>query len=236
MRHAPAQISVVAALALGLTAIPTAQSSPSTAWLLFVDDLHLEFRNTGRHRDLIRRLAALVRPTELIGIHTTGPSGLVIDPTSDIASVRDAIKHVSGNGLRPSDFIGNADYEVSYRADRALSAALKAVSTLEAVEARQKILIYISNGYVNFDRVRTSPTRPDLAYAAMRAQVVIHAIDPCAHLPPLERDPKVDDAAWEAHLEETRDSLRRIVDNTGLLLQAAKLEESLEKLAVLTRR
>ena len=243
MRHAPAQFCIVAALALGLTAIPTAQSSPAIAWLLFVDDLHLEFRNTGRLRDLTRRLATIVRPTDLVGIHTTGPSDLMIDPTNDVTSVRDALKRVTGNGLRLSDFIGNADYEVSYRADRALSAALKAVSTLEAVDAPQKILVYVSSGYVNFDRVRTSPTRPDLAYEAMRAQVVIHAIDPRGHMSGPERDPNVDDeaweaylAAWEAHLEETRDSLRRIVDNTGLLLLDAKLEDSLEKLALLTRR
>ena len=123
-------------------------------------------------------------------------------------------KRVTGNGLRLSDFIGNADYEVSYRADRALSRALKAVSTLEAVDAPQKILVYVSSGYVNFDRVRTPPTRPDLAYSAMQAQVVIHAIDPRGHISGLERDPNVDDeaweaylAAWEAHLEETRESL-----------------------------
>jgi hypothetical protein len=243
MRHAPAQFCIVAALALGLNAILTAQSSPPIAWLLFVDDLHLEFRNTGRLRDLTRRLVTLVRPAELVGIHTTGPSDLMIDPSSDVTSVRDAIKRVTGNRLRSSDFIGNADYEMLYRADRALSAALKAVNTLEAVDASQKILIYVSNGYVNFERVRTSPTRPDLAYEAMRAQVIIHAIDPRAHISGLERDPKIDDAAWEAYvaaweadLEETRESLRRIVDNTGLLLLDAKLEDSLEKLALLTRR
>jgi hypothetical protein len=246
MRHLPARLvpfGVVGVLLLGFLALPAAQSSPPIAWLIFVDDLHLEFRYTGQLRDLTRRLATLVRPTDLVGIHTTGPSDLMIDPTSDVTSVRDAIKRVTGNGLRSSEVIGNANDEVSYRANRALSAALKAVNTLEAVDASQKILIYVSNGYVNFDRVRTSPTRPDLAYEAMRAHVVIHAIDPRAHISGPERDPKVDDAAWEAqlvaweaHLEETRESLRRIVDNTGLLLLDANPEDVVDKLALFTRR
>jgi len=202
-------VAAVGVLALGFLAGPAAQSPQPAAWLVFVDDLHLDFRNTGRLRDLVRQLVNLLQSTGLVGIHTSGPSNVMIEPTGDAASVRWAIKQVIGNGLRPSDYLGHPDQEAAHRADVSLRAALKAVSTLEAIDATQKALIYISNGYVNFDRVRTSPTRPDLAYEAMRAHIVIHAIDPRAHISGLERDPKLDDAAWEACLTAWEAHLER---------------------------
>jgi hypothetical protein len=233
MRHVPTRLLHVAAvgvLALGFLEGTAAQSPQPAAWLIFVDDLHLDFRNTGRLRDLIRRVVSFVQPTELIGIRTSGPSNVIIDPTSDVTSVRYACKRIVGNGLRPSDFIGNADSEASHRADVSLHAALEAISTLESTDASQKVLIYVSNGYVNFDRVRTSTTRPDLAYGALRAQVVIHVIDPRELTASSDLDARVDEATWQEHLEETRASLRAIADSTGLVLHA-NLDEGLKQIA-----
>ena len=49
-------------------------------FLIIVDDLHLDFRNTGRIRDLFKRISrTLVHEGDMFGIVSTGPSSLAID-------------------------------------------------------------------------------------------------------------------------------------------------------------
>ena len=218
---------------LGFAPVLAAQSVPPIAWLIFVDDLHLDFRATGEHRAVVRRLMSLARPGELLGIHSSGPTYLVMDPTVDSASIRDAIKRVAGNGLKPSDFVTDPDYESEHRANLALGAAHRAVATLARTNAARKILLYVSNGYVDFERVRATTDRPELTYDARRSEIVIYTVDPRAFAGPLTRDPKVDDTAWQAFLDETRTSLRAIADETGgFAVLDADLEEALEKINV----
>jgi VWFA-related protein len=91
-------------------------------FLIIVDDLHLEFRNTGRIRDLFRRISKnLIHEGDMFAIVSTGPSSLAIDPTYDRRILDDSIKKITGNGLRPSDVIQGAEgaegpSEVRYRA------------------------------------------------------------------------------------------------------------------------
>jgi hypothetical protein len=96
-------------LFLSLTAHGTAsvQSSASVAvpgapvtWLIFADDLHLDFRNTGRIRDLLRTIAAeLMGKGYRVAITSSGPSGLTIDITADHRMLDGAIKRTTGNAL-----------------------------------------------------------------------------------------------------------------------------------------
>ena len=98
-------------------------------FLIIVDDLHLDFRNTGRIRDLFKRISKqLVHEGDMFGIVSTGPSSLAIDLTYDRKILDDAIKKISGNGLKPSDIIQGAEgaegpSEVRYRAHVAFSTA-----------------------------------------------------------------------------------------------------------------
>jgi len=122
-------------------------------FLIIVDDLHLDFRNTGRIRDLFKRVSKhLVHEGDMFGIVSTGPSSLAIDLTYDHKILADAIKRITGNGLRPSDVIQGAEgadgpSEVRYRAHVAFSTAYDILRQLEKVTNRRKAVIWVSNGY-----------------------------------------------------------------------------------------
>lgn len=125
-------------------------------FLIFVDDLHLDFRNTGRIRDLFRRIArTLIHEGDMFAIVSTGPSSLAIDPTYDRKVLDDAIKRITGNGLRPSDVIQGAEgaegpSEVRYRAHVAFQTAHDILRQMERITNRRKAVIWVSNGF-DFD-------------------------------------------------------------------------------------
>ena len=53
-------------------------------FLLFVDDLHLDFRNTPRIRDLFKKISTeLIHDGDMFGIVSTGPSSISVDLTYD---------------------------------------------------------------------------------------------------------------------------------------------------------
>ena len=122
-------------------------------FLIFVDDLHLDFRNTGRIRQLFTKISKnLVHDGDMFGIVSTGPSSLAIDLTYDRQVLDAAIKKITGNGLRPTDIIQGAETsegpsEVRYRAHVAFSTAYDLMKNLEKVHNRRKAVIYVSNGY-----------------------------------------------------------------------------------------
>jgi VWFA-related protein len=125
-------------------------------FLIIVDDLHLDFRNTGRIRDLFKRVATtLVHEGDMFSIVSTGPSSLAIDPTYDRKILDDAIKKITGNGLKPSDIIQGPEgaegpTEVRYRAHVAFSTAYDILRQMERINNRRKAVIWVSNGY-DFD-------------------------------------------------------------------------------------
>lgn len=122
-------------------------------FLIFVDDLHLDFRNTGRIRQLFTKISKnLVHDGDMFGIVSTGPSSLAIDLTYDRQVLDAAIKKISGSGLKPSDIIQGAETsegpsEVRYRAHVAFSTAYDLMRNLEKVHNRRKAVVYVSNGY-----------------------------------------------------------------------------------------
>jgi VWFA-related protein len=125
-------------------------------FIVFVDDLHLDFRNTGRIRDLFQKIAdELIHEGDMFGIVSTGPSSIAIDPTYDRKRLKEAIKKISGAGLKPQDILDTPEGqegppEVRYRANVAFSTAYDMLGQLEQVHNRRKAFIYVSNGY-DFD-------------------------------------------------------------------------------------
>jgi VWFA-related protein len=122
-------------------------------FLLFVDDLHMDFRNTGRIRDLFKKISKdLIHQDDLFGIVSTGPSSLAIDMTYDHKRLDEAINKISGNGLKPDEIIDTPDGsqgppEIRYRAHVAFSTAYDVLKNLEQVHNRRKAFIYVSDGY-----------------------------------------------------------------------------------------
>jgi VWFA-related protein len=122
-------------------------------FLIFVDDLHLDFRNTGRIRELFKKIAKeLIHEGDMFGIVSTGPSSLSIDLTYDRKRLDQAITKITGSGLAPKDILdvpegAQGPPEVRYRAHVAFSTANDIIQQLSQIHNRRKAFIYVSNGY-----------------------------------------------------------------------------------------
>src|SRR5690606_10509907 len=121
-------------------------------FVLYVDDLHLDFRNTPRIRQLFKKIAeTLIHDGDMFSIVSTGPSALAIDPTYDRKRLDEAIKRISGSGLKPTDILEGSQgsqgpSEARYRAHVAFSTASDLMRQLEQIQNRRKAFIYVSNG------------------------------------------------------------------------------------------
>jgi len=121
--------------------------------IFFIDDLHLEFRNTARIRKLLEDMQKmLIHDGDMFAIQTTGPSSVAVDLTYDKKRFADAIKRISGSELKPSEIINGPEgaegpSEVRYRAHVAFSTVNDLLLTLDQVRNRRKALIYVSDGY-----------------------------------------------------------------------------------------
>jgi VWFA-related protein len=122
-------------------------------FLFFVDDLHLQFHNTGRIRELFKKISKeLVHDGDMFGIVSSGPSSIAVDMTYDKSRLDEAIKKIAGNELKPTDIINGPSgaqgpSEVRYRAHVAFSTVNDILHNLEQVHNRRKALVYVSDGY-----------------------------------------------------------------------------------------
>ena len=122
-------------------------------FLFFVDDLHLQFHNTGRIRDLFKKIQkTLLHDGDMFGIVSSGPSSIAVDMTYDRSRLDEAIKKIAGNELKPSDIIQGSSgaegpSEVRYRAHVAFSTVADVLTELEKVHNRRKAVVYVSDGY-----------------------------------------------------------------------------------------
>ena len=122
-------------------------------FILFIDDLHLDFKNTARVRDLLKKIkGTLIHQGDMFGIVSSGTSSIAIDLTYDMKRIDEAMKKVMGGALKPTDIIQGPEgqegpTEVRYRAHVAFSSAADLLDNLSKVHNRRKALIYVSNGY-----------------------------------------------------------------------------------------
>jgi VWFA-related protein len=136
--------------------LPPARPPNDTAGrilLFFVDDLHLDFGQTPRLRQLFQKIGKeLVHEGDMFGVVSTGTSSIAIDLTYDRKRLDEAIKKMSGGALKPSEIIEsgqgpNGPSELRYRAHVAFSTAYDMVRNLEKIHNRRKAVIYVSSGY-----------------------------------------------------------------------------------------
>jgi VWFA-related protein len=122
-------------------------------FLFFVDDLHMDFNDTPKIRQLFKKMAtSLVHDGDMFGIVSTGTSSISIDMTYDRKRMDEAIAKISGSALKPKEIIegpttSEGPSEVRYRAHVAFSTANDICHNLEKVQNRRKAVIYVSNGY-----------------------------------------------------------------------------------------
>ncbi len=139
----------------GIILPPTRQTNDASGriFLFFVDDLHMDFQNTPRIRDLFKRMSKnLLHDGDMWGMVSSGPSSIAIDMNYDRQRFSDALNKITGNGLKPIDIINGPDSaegpsEVRYRAHVAFSTVTDALNQLEKVHNRRKAFIWVSDGY-----------------------------------------------------------------------------------------
>src|SRR5262249_51985681 len=69
-------------------------------FMIFVDDLHMDFNNTGRIRELFKKMSKeLIHEGDLFGIVSTGPSSIAIDMTYDHTHLADTITKIPATAL-----------------------------------------------------------------------------------------------------------------------------------------
>ena len=127
--------------------------SAGRIFVFFLDDLHLDFRESGRVKELVKKLRQeLVHEGDMFCIVSTGPSSIAINMTYDPKRLDEAMKRITGAGLSPNDIVeggtgSEGPPEVRYRAHVAFSTAYDLLQQLEQIRDKRKAFIYISNGY-----------------------------------------------------------------------------------------
>jgi VWFA-related protein len=130
-------------------------------FLLFIDDLHLDFRSTPRTRDLLKRMMRLlIHEGDMFGIVSTGHSSISEQLTYDRQILESAISRVTGGGLKAKEIIegmqgAQGPTELRHRAHVAFSTAYDLMKNLEKLQNRRKAVIYLSSGY-DFNPFETS--------------------------------------------------------------------------------
>ena len=125
-------------------------------FLIFIDDFHLQFRETPRTRELIKKmLRLLIHEGDMFGIVSTGHSSISEQLTYDRQVLESAIERITGGGLTPREIVegmatSQGPAELRHRAHVAFSTAYDLMRNLEKVQNRRKAVIYISSGY-DFD-------------------------------------------------------------------------------------
>src|SRR5262249_28282947 len=124
-RRLAALVALAAIVALPWAGIQAARRAaaqdPGVTWLIFVDDLHFDFVNTGHVRPLLRAIASdLIRDGDAFVLRCSGPSPS-LPFTTERARLDAAIGRIAGNMLppdallRPASSDGSQD-ERRYRA------------------------------------------------------------------------------------------------------------------------
>ena len=234
-----------------------AATGDQVAWLIFVDDLHLDFIWTGFLRNVVRTIATrLGEGDALVGFGSSGPSTVSLAPTSDRVSRNAALSKITGNGLRPDDFLTGtapgAARETRYRAHTSLSALYSAVTSLSSVPATRKHIIYISNGFAIVQRAASATPAPSggnspvqfvddaeirkelarVAQISVEGGVTISALDPRPYFPKNLDPLPMDVDLWQRIVNASHKTLRDLTTPTGgaLFDGAQSLNEVLVKL------
>jgi VWFA-related protein len=155
----------------------TSDTSTGRVFIFYVDDLHLQFQNTIRVRELFSRISkTLVHEGDLFGIVSSGPSAISVDLTYDRKRLDEAAGRIMGSELRASEIInspggGEGPAEVRHRAHEALGTLRDLLDSLEQkVRSRRKALVFVSDGYdfAPFQQSRLGLLSPDSPFLQNR--------------------------------------------------------------------
>ena len=151
---APAQEGII------LPPVRPTNDAAGRVFLIFIDDLHLDFRSTPRPRALLSKmLRNLIHEGDMFGIVTTGTSSISEQLTYDRQVLEASIDRVTGGALSAEDITksmtNGQGSELRYRAHVAFKTAYELMRNLENLRNRRKAVIYVSSGY-DFNPFETS--------------------------------------------------------------------------------
>jgi VWFA-related protein len=131
---------------------PTSDAS-GRIFIIFIDDLHLDFRVTPKTRELLgKMLKNLIHEGDMFGIATTGKSSITQQLTYDRQILESAISRITGEALKPEEILSQQNgsqgpLEVRHRASTAFAVAYDLMKNLERVQNKRKAVIWLSSGY-----------------------------------------------------------------------------------------
>ena len=234
-------LAVSLLLAIGPTAPaghPARAQGAGVFWLIFVDDLHLDFINTSHIRKLLASIATdLIRDGDAFAVRTTGPA-LQIESTTNRALFELIIPKFSGMGMKMGELQPLPRFdpmeEVGYRASVAGTAATEMLKTVSLLARRRTVMLYVSNGYY-VDRPEASIAA--FPRAAQQAGVTVFAMNPRGLPDAAAIDTGPDVALFARYQAGMLESLRAIAEPTGgfAALSAADFTDALERIARVVR-
>jgi VWFA-related protein len=131
---------------------PTSDAS-GRVFVLFIDDLHLDFRVTPKTREILgKTLKNLIHEGDMFGIATTGKSGITQQLTYDRQILDSAISRITGEALKPSEILqqqnsSQGPMEVRHNASVTFEVANELMKNLEKVQNKRKAVLWFSSGY-----------------------------------------------------------------------------------------
>ena len=122
-------------------------------FLVFIDDLHVDFGDTARMRILLKdMLRNLIHDGDMFGVVSTGTSSISQQLTYDRQILEGISNRIAGGGLKPQDIINSSNgvgpsSELRHRTHVAFSTAYELVNNLQKITDRRKAVVFISSGY-----------------------------------------------------------------------------------------
>jgi hypothetical protein len=230
-------LAMVLLIAIGSTAAPAggafAQGAGVT-WLIFTDDLHLDFVNTGHIRKLLSSIAReLIGEGDSFAMRSSG-AALRVELTTNRALLDAALPKFSGMALNAAAILQSPApdplEEVRYRASLAGAAATEMLKVVTPLSRRRAVMLYVSNGYL------VDPTGElvaGLARAAQQSSVTIFALNPRGLPGAQALNVRGDAALWARYQAAMLNSLRAIAEPTGgfAVLNAADFADAIPRIA-----
>jgi hypothetical protein len=207
-----------------LPAVRPSNDAAGRIMLFFVDDLHLDFRNTGRIRELFKKIKTnLLHEGDMWGAVSTGPSSIQIDVNYDLKRFDEMMKKIAGNGLKPSDikalvFVSNG-YDFNpfpdARAGTDRIYGSRGMGAYNGNDDGTDPFLNMQQQGQQFADADLARELAELTRAANRANVTMYTIDPRGLVGGPDLDEKVDPVEYQDHVRKTQDSLRVIAEETG---------------------
>lgn len=200
-------------------------------WLIFVDDLHINFRDMGLVRKLLTSIATdLIRDGDSFAVRSSGPSDLSLTVSSNRALLEAEIPKLQYGEFELIDVVGpEANDEVRYRTEFAGTAAAEMLNALPKGTVGRAAMLYISNG----DSLSPADAHvAGLPSTAERSAITVFALSPRG----LWRAPQVTASGGPGLSARYRDdarlnSLRAIAEPTdGFAIEEADFADALQRI------